>query len=306
MPEQKNLVFAGLARDCAGTIQANLNALIRLVDSHAAYCCTIFLLENDSKDRTGIILNDFQKTFPAHVRLWQFPGLAVLKPERIDRLAWCRNFLLDKIREDTCSRSVDAIYVPIDLDAEIAVSLVPHQFWKAVDYLGSSPFHGLFPVSFPYYYDLLALRCPGWVEADHRELVAEFRPTLGWFKALDEYVFSRQYPVKSFINQNIIAVMSAFGGLGVYRLAAIGDSRYKTKWLGHCYECEHVSFNYQVECLGIWCDLLVEAPSEHINFQLMMAWQRSCFRATCLLKDLALAFALVFQNYLRRFSPRDN
>jgi hypothetical protein len=298
MLEQKYIFFAGLARDCASNLQTNLNALLRLIVLKKAYHCAVFILENDSKDKTSLILNDFQRLFPAQVKLWQFPGLGADMPDRIERLAWCRNFLLDKIREEAYSTSIDAIYVPIDLDAEIASSLVPHKFWEVADSLANSPYNGFFPVSFPYYYDLLALRCPGWVEADHRELVAESRPKLGWFKALDKYVFSHQYPIKSFFNQNIIPVGSAFGGIGIYRLPAVSDCRYKTKWLGHCFECEHVSFNYQVNRLGICCDLLVEAPSEHIDFQLMTRWQRGCFRATCKLKDLAFNLFLVLRKCL--------
>ena len=287
MPEPKTLFFAGLARDCANNLQANLNSLISIINTNNDYDCKVFLLENDSKDETGAILDAFQISYPAQVRLWRFPGLAVAKPDRIERLAWCRNFLFEKILENKYSTSSNSVYSPIDLDSEIVFSLVPGKFWEAVDYLLASSFHGFFPASFPYYYDLLALRCSGWVEADHRELVAESRPKLGWFKALDKHVFSRQYPIKLIANKNIIKVRSAFGGIGIYRLPAIRDCRYKTKWLGHCFECEHVSFNYQVDRLGICCDLLVEAPSEHIYFQLMTRWQRACFRITCRLKDLA-------------------
>ena len=292
MPEPKTLFFAGLARDCADNLEANLNSLIRIIDSSEVYDCKIFLLENDSNDETGAILDSFQNSNPAQVRLWRLPGLAVAKPDRIERLAWCRNFLLEKILEDEYSHSSNSIYSPIDLDSEIVLSLVPGKFWEAVDYLLTSSSQGFFPASFPCYFDILALRCPGWVEADHCELVAQSRDRLGWFKSLDRHLFSRQYSIKSFANQNIISVMSAFGGIGIYKLAAVGDSRYSAKWLGHCFECEHVAFNYQMSNLGIYCDLIVQAPSEHISFQLMTSWQRICFRANCWLKDLRHNFIL--------------
>lgn len=286
MAENKILFFAGLARDCADNLEANLNALMRLINSNDAFTCKLFLLENDSKDESGAILNTFKNDHPALVNLWQIPGLALVKPARIERLAWCRNFLLERILDSEYGSLSDAIYVPLDLDAEIVTSLNACKFWEAVDCLVSSSYRGLFPASFPYYYDLLALRCPGWVEADHRELVAAARPTLGWFKSLDRYVYSLQYPIQFFASKSVIPVLSAFGGVGIYKLSAVANSRYKTTWLGHCFECEHVDFNQHVQSLGIYGDLVVQAPQEHIRFQLMSESSKAWFWIICALKDL--------------------
>ena len=285
MQPHVRLYFAGLARNCAPNVAANINALMRIIDANCDCVGSIFVLENDSKDNTGAILAELQALYPARVRLWRFPGLAAAHSERISRLAWCRNFLLEQIRVEASNGSKNTFYAPIDLDGEIATSLRPEMFWQAIKALDSSPFHGFFPLSSPFYYDLLALRKPGWVEADHRELVAAARPRLGWYRALERHVFSHQLPMQAFAGESVIPVRSAFGGLGLYHFIAIRDARYTTKWLGHCFECEHVSFNRQIGALAIYCELIIQAPSDHIEFQLMAGWQRHLFRLTCWLKD---------------------
>jgi len=279
------IYFAGLARDCEDAITPNLEALIRIADFKGNCQFLIFLLENDSKDRTGELLSDFSEKFADRVKLWQFPGLSSEKPERIDRLTWCRNFLLEQIRQAVVDPAA-SLYVPIDLDDQILASLDPASFWRAVDKFETDGMNGIFPISRPYYYDLLALRAPGWVEADHQELVAASRPRLGWFRSLQQIVFARQLPVSSFAADTLIPVDSAFGGIGIYRFLAIDTSRYHVIWLGRYFQCEHVSFNQAIDSLYIDTGLVVQAPVGHLAYQLMADWQRLGFRLACALKDL--------------------
>lgn len=290
VPRSSKIYFAGLARNCEDAIAPNLEALIRIADFRKDCQCFIFLLENDSQDRTGEMLCDFRDKFADRVKLLQLPGLALAKPERIDRLAWCRNSLLEQIRQAVIDPAA-SLYVPIDLDDQIIASLDPASFWRAVDKIEADGIHGIFPISRPYYYDLLALRAPGWVEADHQELVAESRPRLGWYRSLRQFVFARQLPVSSFAVDTLIPVESAFGGIGIYRFGAIASSRYQINWLGHCFECEHVSFNRGLNNLYIDTDFVVQAPAGHIAYQLMGDWQRLRFRIVCALKDLIRGLA---------------
>ena len=285
MPEVLHIYFAGLARDCEEEIVSNLEALIRIADSRDSCQCHFFLLENDSTDRTGELLCSFRESFSAQVRLWQLPGLSLTRPERIGRLAWCRNFLLEQIQQVVIDPKT-SLYVPIDLDDHIVASLEPASFWRAVDKIEGDVINGIFPLSRPYYYDLLALRAPGWVEADHQELVAAARPRLGWYRALQQFVFTRQLPLSSFAADTLIPVESAFGGIGIYRFGAISSSRYRVNWLDHCFECEHVSFNRGLNDLYIDTDFVVQAPAGHIAYQLMGYWQRLGFRIACALKDI--------------------
>lgn len=278
------IYFAGLARDCEDAITLNLEALIRIADFRSYHQCNIFLLENDSQDRTGELLCDFSEKFADRVKLWQLPGLSLAKPGRIDRLAWCRNFLLEQIRL-AVSDPAASLYVPIDLDDQILASLDPASFWRAVDRFKADGMNGLFPISRPYYYDLLALRAPGWVEADHQELVAAARPSLGWFRSLQQFVFAKQLPSSGFAVDTLIPVESAFGGMGMYRILAIAASRYQVIWLGRCFECEHVSFNQGISSLYIDTGFVVQAPVGHLAYQLMGYWQRLGFRIACTLKD---------------------
>ena len=279
--------------------------------SNTAYECKFFFLENDSQDQTGEILNSLQSLFPDRVKVWHFTGLAAVRPERIERISWCRNFLLDQIRDAAENFSMNSIYVPVDLDDSIAVSLHPEDFWKAVDCLMNSQMNGIFPISHPFYYDLLALRCVGWLEADYRELVVASRSLLGSAKAFERHAFSLQYSPRDFSNAHLIQVESAFGGVGLYRFMAIENCCYQTVWLGHFFECEHVSFNRQVGKLAIDCRWLVQAPLEHVGYQLMGAWRRRWFLVCCAIKDCAYHLLLklgVSRRYLGGFFAglRDN
>ena len=290
VPRSSKIYFAGLARNCEDAIAPNLEALIRIADFRENRQCFIFLLENDSQDRTGEILCDFRDKFADRVELCQLPGLALAKPERIDRLAWCRNSLLEQIRQAVIDPAA-SLYVPIDLDDQILASLDPASFWRAVDRFEADGVNGLFPISRPYYYDLLALRAPGWVEADHQELVAASRPNLGWFRSLQQFVFAKQLPISSFVADTLIPVDSAFGGMGMYRFLAIAASRYQVIWLGRYFECEHVSFNQGISSLYIDTGVVVQAPVGHLAYQLMGYWQRLGFRIACAFKDLVRLLA---------------
>lgn len=279
-----SVFFAGLARDCESSIASNLEALIRIAEFREECQCFFFLLENDSTDHTGEVLKGFAKKYASRIRLWQLPGLSMTKPERIDRLAWCRNFLLEQIHSAVTDPAA-SVYVPIDLDDHIIASVDPARFWRSVDRLQVEFINGIFPFSSPYYYDVLALRVPGWVEADHQELVAASRPRLGWFRSLQQFVFTRQRPLSSFAAHSLIPVESAFGGIGIYRFTAIAAYRYQLIWLGNYFECEHVSFNRPVGSLYIDTDFVVQAPAGHLAYQCMGYWQRLAFRMTCALKD---------------------
>lgn len=293
MSKLGHVYFAGLARDCATDLQANLQALMNLALSNHDYGCQFFFLENDSQDQTGEILNTIQILYPDRVKIWQFPGLAAAKPERIKRLSWCRNFLLDQIRNTAENLAINSIYVPVDLDASIAVSLHPEDFWKAIDRLIKSQINGIFPISQPFYYDLLALRCVGWLEDDYRELVVASRSLLGSARALERHLFSLQHSPRYFGNAHLISVESAFGGIGLYRFTAIKNCYYQAGWLGHFFECEHVPFNRQVGKLAIDCEWIVQAPPEHISYQLMGIWRRRYFTASCAIKDYVNYFILM-------------
>ena len=304
MAKRGYIYFAGLARDCANDLPENLQALISLAISNQDYECQFFFLENDSQDQTREILNTTQGLFPDRIKIWQFPGLAAAKPERIERMSWCRNFLLDQIKDVAVNFAVNSIYVPVDLDASIAASLHPEDFWKAIDCLMKSRMNGIFPISQPFYYDLLALRCVGWLETDYRELVVASRFLLGSAKALERHVFSLQYSPQNFADAHLVPVESAFGGIGLYRFIAIKNSYYQARWSGHFFECEHVSFNRQVGKLAIDCEWIVQAPHQHIDYHLMGAWRRRCFLLDCAIKDCGHRFMHTLEaswRYLGKF-----
>jgi hypothetical protein len=101
-------------------------------------------------------------------------------------------------------------------------------------------YDGYFANSVGPYYDIFALRAVGWVEEDYRATEKELlRLGSGPIQAKWLALFSKQRVISG--DSAPIEVISAFGGLGIYRWAAALPASYSDN--SDSGECEHVSFN---------------------------------------------------------------
>lgn len=266
------LNIAGCARDCADVVAGNILALLDLEQNDWCKEVTVFVAENDSKDNTRGIISQIAEQDSRVIPIF-LEDLDERIPIREARIAFCRDRLLTEISNIT----MDGLYIPIDLDLDIANSLQAYSFVQTCQLVASQSVSGVFPSSTPYYYDIHALRerewCPGscWREIQDTQA----RGSLWTLITYIRYVSSRQRPHERLQTQGLIPIDSAFGGVGVYSLSKVLNSgaRYESPELekGELNICEHVVFNRFLDGLFINPAWVIAAPEEHIEFCLLPA-----------------------------------
>lgn len=261
MPGLPNkVVFAGCARDCAPhlpSVLANLRAL-------AAQCAAsaFVFVENDSTDATADVLSQFC-TEHTLSRLMRLDGIGAAIPARTVRLAMARNAIVAALRQWDAVQHFDTL-VMLDLDA---VNARPWPIDVVRDAIasvhGGDGLVGVFANQLNSHYDLWALReptlCPGDIWEDAFDLTVT--KNLDDQAAFEHAVLPRTLCLPP--DAPALAVHSAFGGLGIYRLSAV-----RSNPLPYCGEttkvvagaapwrvmrwqrCEHVNFHAGLRLAG--------------------------------------------------------
>jgi len=261
--------IAGTARDCAIGLRERLEGLERAI---ARLDCRVHfhIVENDSSDTTREVLQDFASS-RSSVTLLLLDDLTARYPKREDRLAACRNMLLDSIAATSAGSSNGdadrAIYLPVDLDLDIDWSNITTELEEAIRAIHRGDVDGIFPSSTPRYYDIHALRAPGWNTRDAWVMLGESRSRaiakwLPKWILRAAHIHALQVPPQRLMRSGpMFKVDSAFGGFGVYRLQSIIDRTYASTAQDNC---EHVAFNRGLR-LAIRTTLVIPAPEEHLE-----------------------------------------
>jgi len=191
--------------------------------------------------------------------------LADRLPKRTERIAHVRNACLDEIR-----RSGAAEYdhlVIADLDDVLASPVSVDGFADAARWLDDAPTRAaVLANAMPRYYDIWALRHDRWCPTDCWHPIWG-RPAEETFEAAKfREVFARQIEIPATLPP--IAVQSAFGGLGIYRMPFVLGARYcGVDRLGREVS-EHVAFSEAIARAGgqlyIFPALQVHAPQNHL------------------------------------------
>ena len=286
-----NLVFAGLARDSARTVEKNIASILSLCDDSRVESLQLFIAENDSQDETRSLLVSIEKRFK-QIQLVLLPSLDTIFPGRVSRIAYCRQCLLGVIADNVdLDSSLNFLYVPVDLDSEIFSTVNSDSFVRACLLLLNNPYlDAVFPSSKPFYYDVLALRASGWCSSDCMYDLRKFTRFGSQFVSLLGYLWfiarRQKSSAKLAATAGLIPVQSAFGGFGIYKLEAVFVAKYFNSFWSHevyAHSNEHVIFNGYIGNKVIATDLTIDAPNEHIPL-------RVCdFRV--LAKRLAASFA---------------
>jgi hypothetical protein len=262
-----NMIVCGAVRNCGdrlGGSIATVEKIMRLTSaSHA------IIVTNDNDDSTLIELQKWQRN-SRNISIVNIDGLACAYPNRIDRLAAVRNFYL---REISANHKDPAIVCVCDLDgpnANLDVEAIPHAACALPRW------DGIFSNQRQAYYDIYALRHPTWCPGDCWEEVrfvvgSHSRPREELnaiaFNAIAKLVYGRQYQIPAPLPP--IPVLSAFGGLALYRRDALQDCWYGSRDKAGRVVCEHVVLNEQIIAkagqLFIAPSLLNDAPTEHLG-----------------------------------------
>jgi hypothetical protein len=248
--QSPRLVFAGPARNVARDLApvlatiAAIGADARIADWHYIFT------ENDSEDETVAILTAFDAQ---HQRGIVESGSSLLKthPRRTARIALQRNRIIHHLVHNPRFADADFLVmmdfdeVNADLAAEDVITRVTAQTreWDA-----------LFANQLPTYYDIWALRHPTWCPED---CIAQIRNRPFWMRretAKQKFVRNRQITLDP--SSPLLAVESAFGGLGIYDMRLVrqvgqevGEAYCGLDAKGHEI-CDHVSFHAALRKAG--------------------------------------------------------
>jgi hypothetical protein len=239
----RNLLIAGVARDCETTIEAEIRRLLAAVDCFGNI--SWFIVESDSTDDTLGILNKLGLTIPN----FRFLSLGALRneiPVRTARIAYCRNQYLRELRTNPLYENVDYLAVA-DLDgvnSQITSTAVQSCWlkkgWDVCCANRAGP-----------YYDIWAVRHKEWSPNDcwsQYNFLLKYRPS---HEAAFASAWSRMITIPE--DNDWIEVDSAFGGFAIYRRSALADT---ASYIGGTSEsylggpCEHVAFHFDIRRNG--------------------------------------------------------
>ncbi len=260
-----NIVFAGPIRNCEKNLEKNLDFLISLKKNSIINEVSIFILESDSYDKTREKLKKYVND--SNFFIYFKDNLEESIPNRVERIAYCRNYLLKKINEEKISFD---FYIPVDLDLDLFSSTSKSKFISLIEELSNdSNNQAYFPYSTPFYYDVAALRSNNWVENDI--WIKYYRMTkyipIGkvFFRIFILYRKQKSMPK----NLRPINVKSAFGGMGIYKLNNQKLNNLKYGILDEAQTADHIMFNNKIKNMAVLPTWNFNAPAEHIEYKLL-------------------------------------
>jgi hypothetical protein len=196
----------------------------------------IFIGESDSTDKTLIYLRQWSEKND-RVTIKTYGNLSHSIAGRSDRIAYCRNDLLDEARSTDLFRLPKHTFYMV-ADADTNTRLNRSIFLSNFDYL-IDEWGAMTASQYSGYYDIWALRNDV-VNYDCWHIVHNLLVIFVTFNRVVEiYINIHQKSIPS--NHSLIPVNSAFGGAAIYQIKYLNECRYSG------YEsfaiCEHVSFN---------------------------------------------------------------
>lgn len=229
-----NAIFAGTARNVEKYIEKNLDSIDKCGAKFKNYIVIIY--ENDSEDNTrNILIKNFK-----HNYYYIFQD-NITNPNRTIRIANGRNLILDKVRTiNSMSNNMYDYLVMLDLDdvneSGTFVNSIEECFKIDVQI-----WDGLMGNQSDKYYDIWALRCKNVIEYDCWEVYANGDDKVK--KDITNTMNNINFP----LNNNLIEVDSAFGGIAIYKIKSIPNNCYYNGTYiknNNIYaKCEHVDFN---------------------------------------------------------------
>ena len=243
---ERHFLLCGLIRNGEGTLRSEVDRLTSAFEPHGQVSWLV--VESDSSDRTPLVLKDIE------LGMSRFVGISLGRlepsiPNRVDRISYCRNVVLDHVVGDASFSRVTHVVV-VDLDG-VNCGITPcavetcwtRDDWDVVCANQNAP-----------YYDIYALRHSDWMPGDCRkqwEFLESFKKDKNGH--LYAAVYSRMIEIDP--SSEWIEVESAFGGLAIYRRNILDAGsgrriRYSSRGVDGRVTCEHVEFHSEIRAAG--------------------------------------------------------
>lgn len=230
----KTIKFLACARSCSDKIENSINLMSEIGAQFCDY--KIFVLENDSNDTTYEVLRELK--ISKNIEVVKLDQLDSIYPNRTERLAFCRNTLLDQSNyyqsDYTCVMDVDGV---AENNGDINGFISSFFFYECWD--------GVFPVNRGNYYDLWAFRHPELMPEDFFKRVNSIDyscENLEPLQIIGRHIYNSDFSkLKGWLE-----IDSAFGGVAIYKSSSIKGARYIGKKKNDDV-CEHVAFHAQMK-----------------------------------------------------------
>lgn len=254
----KKILLVGTVSNVAKTIEKELNVVLKALSIFDRI--EIFLVESDSVDKTNFVLEKIK----SNNLNFDFKTLGNLRekyPNRVRRIAYCRNVYVEYIRKNY--RISEWSFVAVaDLDG-MNFKLSQNGIKSCLE--SDIEWDGVMANQCFGYYDIYALRAKNWVEEDCFEGLQKYKiKTLIQTKnkkSVCSYI--RNYIISDYarhkfiyskmkrINRNSpwVSVNSAFGGFAIYKPWIFLDFDYKSISSGYTVS-EHVDFHEKSSVAG--------------------------------------------------------
>ena len=261
------IFFCGLSKNCFDYIEKNVLFIEKFILSFPDIKIKCIFVDSDSTDGTKQYLTNYTKEKP-YFFYKNLDGLEKKYKNRIERISISRNSCIEQIHKIKNGKRV--IYIPIDLDIDLFKFTTVDQFLELItNNFKEVENNAIFPFSKPYYYDIFALRAPGWINHNSQYWVMRLKKYLKVGSFFYNYIFIFRYQISldkfKTLKTNI---KSAFGGIGIYFINNFNDDFvYNVSRNQPGDVSEHVIFNSKFENLNILCDWNIPAPKQHLEYK---------------------------------------
>ncbi|RYF26875.1 MAG: hypothetical protein EOO42_00180 [Flavobacteriales bacterium] len=244
----KNVVIAVLARDCEGPLINNIPLVEKLRERFV--WSEVVVVENDSKDKTKEILADWQSSSANVSVISQDFGTLTIPNKsdeivspttttyRIEKMAFYRNIYLEHIK--TIKKDIDYVFI-IDIDIE---SFDVDSIIKSIEN-APNDWGGIFANG------ITKRKILGYTSKIYFDIFAIYQyPKVQNFSYTDKSLHQTFKVINRKINQcDYLNIISAFGGIGIYKYDAIDSLTYVVKNNSRMHTeaiCEHIPFNTEI------------------------------------------------------------
>ena len=226
-----NVIIGGCARDCEKNLPKVLEKIKKLSNNKNVY---YIFYENDSKDNTLKLLNDF-------VNNNNVKGKIITEKlnikRRTPRIAHCRNQILKHIFENDLHKKYN-FFINMDLD-DVNIDLNIESVNRCLQDFNNWDIASINQKK--KYYDLWALRTEHKNNNCWRNEICTTNKLKKWFPYLN---LNKRIP----LDFKYISVKSAFGGLTIYKTHLLKNSYYTGEDINNksIDDCEHVNFHKKI------------------------------------------------------------
>jgi glycosyltransferase involved in cell wall biosynthesis len=214
---EAKILLAGPVRNASGQIEDDFRKLLSSLDQFEEVFCLV--VESDSDDDTVLRLEKFSKEFE-NFSFISVGNLSKKLSKRTDRIAYCRNLIIDAVATDLKYSNIDFIAMA-DMDGMNGL-ITREKIIQCWDL--DEPWDVVTANQLGEYYDIWALSHPYWNPIDCWEQKRQLEAILDEKAAQHISVGCKQAAIDP--RADPIEVDSAFGGLGIYRREAFLAGRY--------------------------------------------------------------------------------